>query len=156
MVRLCTPEWNIPAPVSIYIYPSTYLRTKHVTVSYTHFLYYQTDGFEVAARNFLGSSPTVLNADHSNLAGFLKFNLTAFSTATGLADPIAGTFFMTGPSDLPEHTATGQQIALEAAGLVPSVVPSFEPLGILDVVYARVNNSNFLARTGENLTVAST
>jgi hypothetical protein len=155
MVRFCTLEWDIPAPVSISVYPWTYHRSKHVTISYTHLLYYQTDGFEVAARNFLGSSPTVLNADRSNLASFFNFNLTAFTATTGLADPIAGTFYMTGPSDVPEHTATGQQIALEAASIVPNVVPLFEPLGILDIAYGRVNSSNFLARTGENLTVAS-
>ncbi|KAI0031945.1 phosphatidylethanolamine-binding protein, partial [Vararia minispora EC-137] len=52
-------------------------------------------------------------------------------------------------------TTAGAQGGFEAAGLVPDVLPSFDPIAVLDISYPSINGSNFLVRMNENMSVPS-
>jgi hypothetical protein len=107
-------------------------------------VFIQPNGFVKAA--------TAIIANTTSPTGF---NFNAFMKATGLGKPIAATFFLTGSDDQPAHTTDGAQSGFEAAGIVPEVLPSFDPVAILDLSYPNINGSNFLVRMDENMSVPS-
>ncbi|KAI0028947.1 phosphatidylethanolamine-binding protein, partial [Vararia minispora EC-137] len=50
-------------------------------------------------------------------------------------------------------SVSGQIGAFMQSGLLPNLIPSFDPVAILDASFPNVNGSTFLAGTGENLTI---
>jgi hypothetical protein len=108
-------------------------------------VFIQPDGFVDAATPIIANTSTPRN-----------FDLSSFIEATALGEPIAATFFLTGNDAQPQHTTAGAQSGFEAAGIVPDVLPSFDPVAILDLSYPNINGSNFLVRMNENMSVPCT
>jgi hypothetical protein len=129
-------------------------------VRYTLLIFVQPQDFVSKAKSLVTAS--------TPLTGF---DLKSFMKATGLGDPIGGTFWFTGPQNSTDTTSTticssnstaatttsDLQQSFNDAQIVPDVTSTFDPAAVLGVAFPGVNDSSQLTHVvvpGINLTVA--
>ncbi|KAF5347065.1 hypothetical protein D9758_011655 [Tetrapyrgos nigripes] len=119
--------------------------------------------------DFAQTAPPLINSSTA-LEAIVNFNLSSFVEATGLGEPLAGSFFFEGPQGTSVsnegnamHDAqpmpVGQGMSTETmkqafgdAAIVPDVLGQFEPEAVLSVAYNPAEDHPVYVVSGGNLT----
>ncbi|KZV74438.1 PEBP-like protein [Peniophora sp. CONT] len=109
---------------------------------YTVLVYQQPPGFVEAATTLI------------NNTNYIEWSLDDFASTTGLEEPVAGTFFLTGSNETAAHSVSGVDAAFASSGIVPDLIPFFSSSALLDISYpSTAGNGSFIVNAGMNLTV---